>query len=176
MQKSIEESNWITSELYSGYEFNRNGSIRSIDRISIRSNRRPIRRHGKVLKSQKGGWGYLTNTLNGKQECTHRILAKVFIPNPDNKPQVNHKNGIKTDNRVENLEWVTKSENRIHALRTGLIPSSKGELNANSRLLEYEVAEIRTLRTEGVDCKEIAFLYSISRNMVYKITNYNNWN
>jgi hypothetical protein len=55
----------------------------------------------------------------------HRIVAQVFIPNPENKKEINHINGIKSDNRLENLEWCTRSENMIHAVKTGL-HTSKG--------------------------------------------------
>lgn len=67
--------------------------------------------------------GYLYVKLRGgKHKRVHRVVAQVFIPNPENKPGVNHINGNKQDNRVSNLEWVTAKENMRHAMELGLIP------------------------------------------------------
>lgn len=76
---------------------------------------------GKILKPYLGKYGYYLLTLRNKNHKTvnyrvHRLVAQAFIPNPENKPEIDHINTIKTDNRVENLRWVTKTENCNNSL------------------------------------------------------------
>lgn len=80
---------------------------------------------GKLLKPGLSSSGYYTvcicepeNKIK-KSVCIHRLIAECFIPNPENKIYINHINSIRTDNRIENLEWVTPSENAIHMVKNG---------------------------------------------------------
>ncbi len=125
------------------YEIYDNGAV-----FSIKSN--------KFLKIALSTKGYMkvdicVNSIK-KKKFIHRLLAEAFIPNPLNKPIVNHINGIKTDNQLENLEWCTSSENQSHAYRLKLkIPTLKqieaGRLNLKSW---HESKKVKTLKTGQV--------------------------
>lgn len=105
------------------YEVSINGVVKRLDKISVNESGLTIKK-GKILKTRVNNRGYVEVRLSkhNKQSTTflHIILAKAFIQNPDNKPQVNHLNGIKIDNSIDNLEWCTHAENIKHAHKLGL--------------------------------------------------------
>ena len=100
-----------------------------------------------VLKTQMDKKGYIRCSLqkDGKLSTfkVHRLVGQHFIPNPENKPQINHINSIKHENNIDNLEWCTNLENQRDAISKGLVPHMKGELNGFSKLTEKDVLEIR---------------------------------
>ena len=97
---------------YENYKISRTGQVYS----------NYIKRNRKLCINKNTGYLQVSVMKNRKMKTmqVHRIVAEHYIPNPENKPQINHINGIKTDNRVENLEWVTDSENKLHCYESGL--------------------------------------------------------
>lgn len=122
----------------------------------------------KLLKPRPNPRGYVGHVLSGSNGATsvvaHRLVAEAFIPNPLSKTQVNHKNGIKTDNRVENLEWCTPSENAIHATKMGF--NKIARLRPNAIFTKEDVIKIRS--ASGTHTS-IAKIFGVTRACITQI-------
>ena len=173
---------WKTISGYeSSYQVSNLGRVKSLKR------KVSITRHGKthnksipelVMKPQinKRGKGYLKINLKRPNRVlsVHRLVAIAFIPNPDNKPYINHIDGNPKNNLVNNLEWCTAKENAIHASENGLLP--RGESHANSKLTEKQVLEIRKLYIpRKVSQQMLANKYGVTKTMVRYILQRKSW-
>lgn len=138
----MEKEIWKDVAGYEGYyKVSNLGRVKSIDRIIINSLNIKKLFRGKILKTTIHPDGYLLCSLSIKNRSLsvriHRLVAEAFLINSENKPVVNHKNGVRDDNRLENLEWVTVKENVQHSFKSGLRKSPNfekfGKLNHRSK-------------------------------------------
>ena len=137
---------------------------------------RTFKRGKKIIMRLSEDKGYfrlgLRNGVKQKRMFVHRLVALSFLGQSD--LQVNHKNGIKTDNRLENLEYCTASQNRRHAFDTGLQNPVKGEDHYASKLTEDQVIEIK-YGHKGKTQREIACIYGIAQGLVSRIRRGLSW-
>lgn len=125
----------------------------------------------RFIKPQSNGNYYkVTLSIQGKEKqfLVHRLVAKAFIPNPENKPEVNHINGDKFDNRAENLEWVTASENQIHSVKTNL--KKHGTDLWNGKFTKEQVLEIIKKKQMGESCRKLGREYGVNATTISAIS------
>lgn len=144
-----------------------------------------VKRQGtdaRILSKQINRNGYecvdLRNGSNKRKELVHRLVAFAFIPKPDGKDFINHKDGNKQNNNVSNLEWVTRSENMKHAYRNGLstIPRLSGENHPQHKLCIDSVHEIKSLYSAGMSSGKLSKQYGVSKEQIMNIVKGKHWN
>ena len=146
---------WKEAYGFNNYLCNENGEIYSLLRNKILKGR-SLKGYKRVALMKEG------KTID---VLVHRLIAQTFLPNPENKPYINHIDGDKTNNSVSNLEWCTQKENVQHAIETGL-KDDRGTHSSRASCNEEKLKEIRSLISEGKRNEEIAKIVGVSKDVV----------
>lgn len=177
LPKGVKEE-WKDIEGFEGrYRISNKGEVVRNAVIDVYESGRVVNRGMKIIKCSVNSSGYLKLGLNkdGKyyNKFLHRLLAEHFIPNPDNLPYVNHKDGNKLNNNLNNLEWCTAQENTQHAHDNELAKVSEYNKmmvsNAGRRFDSSEVRNIKQLHNDGATIKEIAKEYKCCESIISNI-------
>lgn len=189
----MQEEIWKDIQGYEGiYQVSNLGRVKSLPRENRYYNpwagKECVRNYKErimKLKKNRGGYhvAHLRDEENNKEgwPTVHRLVATAFIENREQKPTINHKDGVKTNNFVENLEWATCSENTQHAYDMGLAKSvvaqyaKKGSEHPHSKLKESDILEIRQKRKEGMTLVAIAAEYGVYFSSIHKICKGESW-
>lgn len=179
---------WKDIKGYEGlYRVSNLGRVKSVPRMkrlnrslatSERYNQKVV---GGILESDTNSKGTIYPRVSLCKEgvvsnmMVHRLVLDAFVPNIDGKPCCNHKDGNRTNNCVDNLEWCTYSENLAHAFRAGL-RSHRGENCPNSKLKENDVIEIKKALASGEKCIDLSRKYGVHKGTISAIKNGVSWN
>lgn len=149
------------------------GKFYTVDDYDITYNGEIINKHnGHVLKGQPNSKGYLRVTIGKKMMFIHRLVAEKWVPNPEHKEQVNHKDGNKLNNCADNLEWVNNQENRNHAVEEFL--HLQGEDCPYSKLDWNKVEYIRS-NPDNLTQKQLGEMFGVARPTIGDVVNYRTW-
>lgn len=161
---------WKDIEGYEGlYQISSFGSVKSFHKD---------KENGKLkwLNTHRKGYYFVSLSIHGKNTYPkiHRLVALTFINNPEDKEQVNHIDGDKLNNNVNNLEWMTNQENRDHAVKHRLI--ARGETMHRSNLTETDIKNIRIrYKQEKISQEKLGKIYGVCQQSITNIINYKTW-
>jgi hypothetical protein len=159
------------------YQVSNKARVKSLHRVITRANGHKQTIKERIIKTCFNTSGYedavVQNGEKSKHLRVHRLVAIAFVPNPDNKKFVNHKDGKKANNLPDNLEWCTRSENEKHAHRIGLKDWS-GEGASKSKLTESQVKEIRALRFKMTG-RDVGVKYGVGHCCIFRIWHRKTW-
>lgn len=163
--------NWRQVKGWNSYFVSDSGFVKSYKKNKL---------NGRLLTIHNHKDGYLTVDLSigrkAYQKFVHRLVAEAFIPNPNNKKQVNHIDGDKRNNHVSNLEWSTRSENMRHAVRIGLKKPLKGSKNPAAKLSESDVLKIRKeYSLGGIGQIALGVKYGVSQAVISDVLLRKRW-
>lgn len=157
---------WQKLKKFSRYEVSTSGQIRNKYRVFS------------PALSKKGypRTALIDNDGNVKSVLIHRMIAETFLPNPFKLPEVNHIDGNKENNSIDNLEWCTSRHNQLHAYRIGLKDQYKGEEHGRAMLTQKQVNEIRFMYASGTHTQvSLAKKFRVSKSTINYIVNNKTW-
>lgn len=168
---------------YKGYQVSNIGRVKRLPHwidVGLNNVKRAFRKE-KILKQSCDTPGYyqVWLYLNKKRKGfrVHKLVAQAFIPNPQNKPQVNHIDGNKLNNKVDNLEWCTNAENQIHVYKIGLQKIKVGEQSPNAKLEKQEVIFIKkALKLRKYSSRKLAKMFNVCKSTILSIKHKETWN